>query len=203
MLGGCAATVAAFTAGCAGDDGEGDDTAGDTGSGTSGPASGSGDNGMSATPTAQNETGGSSGGGGESEDDGTTGSASTGPDDADTGSGDEMGSESGSTGGAAACDAMVVATISNNHGHALSIPLADIDAGVEQAYDASGDAHCHEVVLTAEDFATLRAGGVVVAFSCNGGPHEFVICCAPGAPEPQSPPPGCGGADPGHGSCPD
>ena len=97
---------------------------------------------------------------------------------------------------------MVVAAISNNHGHALEIPLADIEAGVEVVYDASGDAaHCHEVVMTAEDFETLRNGGFVTKFSCNGGDHQFVISCAPGAPNPVDPPPECGGGGDNTGAC--
>jgi hypothetical protein len=102
--------------------------------------------------------------------------------------------------GMSQCTMMIIAAFSNNHGHALEVPLADIDAGVDVTYDITGTAmHCHEVTLTAADFQTLRDGGVVTKFTCNGGDHELVLSCAPGAPQPGTP--DCS-ADPDFGSCP-
>jgi hypothetical protein len=95
--------------------------------------------------------------------------------------------------------AMITALVSNNHGHALEIPLADIQAGVEKTYTATGTAnHCHEVTLTAADFATLQGGGSVTKFSCNGGDHEYVLSCGPDGPAPGAP--DCD-AEPNFGSC--
>ncbi len=108
----------------------------------------------------------------------------------------------GTTGtGMNACAAMIVATISNNHNHSLVVPLADIDAGVDVTYDTSGTAmHCHQVTVTAADFQTLKAGGVVIKAACNGQTdHEYVLSCAPGAPLGGDP--DCS-QDPMLGACP-
>ena len=68
--------------------------------------------------------------------------------------------------------------ISLNHGHELTIPIADIMAGAAKIYDARGtSAHSHFVELTADDFATLRSGGTVKKVSCNGGDHEYLLSC--------------------------
>ena len=56
------------------------------------------------------------------------------------------------------------------------------------------------VTLTADDFATLRAGGTVVKFSCNGGDHEYVLNCSGGAEQPGDPAKQCAD-DPGFGAC--
>jgi hypothetical protein len=93
------------------------------------------------------------------------------------------------------CSGNITALISLNHtaqqggAHALSIPMADIMAGVEKCYDATGASttHKHYVTLTAADFATLRSGGVVRKFTCNGGDHEYVLSCAANPPTPGTP----------------
>ncbi|MCC6898213.1 MAG: hypothetical protein IT377_04525, partial [Polyangiaceae bacterium] len=73
-----------------------------------------------------------------------------------------------------------------------------IDAGVEKTYDATGSSqHCHKVTLTAADFATLKGGGVVTKFTCNGGDHEYVLSCGT-APNPKLP--DCS-ATPSAGAC--
>lgn len=190
----CSAGFTALLVGCPGDDSTGDtaNTAGTTmndptaspttdpdtsDTNPSGPTTGSGPSGSTSSPT----------------------SSTTNDPDSSTGPGEESGS---STGNANACmEAVIVAEISMNHGHSLEIPMADVEAGVEQTYDASGDSgHCHEVTLTAEDFATLRAGGAVTKYSCNGGDHEYVLSCAPDPPMPGNPEAECA-ADPMFGAC--
>jgi hypothetical protein len=82
----------------------------------------------------------------------------------------------------------VVAIISMNHNHALSIPMADITAGVDKTYGAMGTAtHNHFVQLTAADFAMLKAGGTVTKKSCNGGDHEYVFSCGTPSRQPAMP----------------
>jgi hypothetical protein len=82
----------------------------------------------------------------------------------------------------------VVALISMNHGHALSVAPADIVAGVEMIYSVMGTAtHTHYVQITAADFATLKAGGTVIKKSCNSSDHEFVLSCAPPSRQPGAP----------------
>ena len=82
----------------------------------------------------------------------------------------------------------VVALISMNHGHTLSVPPADVMAGVEKFYNARGTAtHDHWVRVTADDFAMLKAGGTVTKRSCNSGDHEYVLSCAPPSRQPGAP----------------
>ncbi len=121
---------------------------------------------------------------------------------ADTGSSSGGGSSGSSGDQARACSgAVIVAEISLNHGHELEIPVADIMAGVETSYDADGTSgHCHRVVMTSEDFATLRAGGSVTKISCNGGDHEYVLSCEFGAKPPGDPAKECE-QDGNAGSC--
>jgi len=169
FLFGCVGLLAA----CGGDDAGSDGSGGSGGSGAGGAGGGS--------------SGGAAGSGG-----GAAGSGGA--------AGGSAGSASGGTGGGGgpSCSNDVVAKISNNHGHALSVPMADILAGVEKTYDATGTAqHCHQVTVTAQDFATLKSGGVVTKFSCNGGDHEYVLSCG-AAPAPKLP--SCG-ATPSQGSC--
>ena len=81
--------------------------------------------------------------------------------------------------GASQCADTLSAEISGNHGHALSVPVADILAGVTKTYDSAGTAgHSHFVQITAADFATLASGGTLIKTSCNGGDHEYVLSCA-------------------------
>ena len=69
------------------------------------------------------------------------------------------------------------------------IPLADITAGAQKCYNAMGTAgHPHYVTLSAADFVTLRNGGNVTKYSCNGGDHQFVLSCKTGAPAAVAPP---------------
>jgi hypothetical protein len=85
---------------------------------------------------------------------------------------------------------MISAMISGNHGHTLNIPLADITAGTQKCYDASGTAgHAHYITLTAADFTTLRSGGSVTKYSCNGGDHQYTLSC--GTPPAAVTPPEC------------
>jgi hypothetical protein len=159
--------------GC-GDDtsaGEDDDGAGASGGGGAGAAGGEGGSGAAAGQGGQPQ-------GGQGGDGGGTG-----------GSGPGM------------CTALIVAEISLNHPqpHELQIPLEDVVAGVEATYQTSGPSgHCHEVTVTAADFATLQNGGSVTLVSCNGGDHEYVLSCVAGAPPPGDPM--CEGTDQ-TGSC--
>ncbi len=162
----------------------GDDTSeASAGAGASGPSSSS------------NGGGGSTGIGGDG------GGTSQGGGPGAGGSGTGGSAQGGAGGGGDACSALITAQISLNHPapHALEIPLADILAGVETTYQTGGSStHCHQVTLTASDFATLRNGGSVSKVSCNGGDHMYVLSCAPGAPAPTNPM--CGAGD-NTGSC--
>jgi hypothetical protein len=85
-----------------------------------------------------------------------------------------------SDGGGSACT-RVSPTIADNHGHTLTVPLADVTAGTERTYDIRGSSgHAHAVTLTAGNFATLRSGGVVNVRSTSGGGHihDVTVRCA-------------------------
>ncbi len=100
----------------------------------------------------------------------------------------------GGSGDAGACAGMgvLVAAISNPHGHTLSIPESDVAAGVNRTYTTTGSAtHSHQVTLTAADFAALRNGDVVKVFTCDGGDHQYVFSCSANPPPPEFPVPGC------------
>lgn len=105
----------------------------------------------------------------------TSGDPSTsGPGTESTGAVDTTG-DSGTT-GAAGCSADPTADFSD-HAHTLTVPLADIQAGVEMVYNAGG-AHTHTVTLTAEDFATLlETGTVQVQSSLDIHMHTVTLTC--------------------------
>jgi hypothetical protein len=175
---GLVAGSAALAIGCGDDEPAGDGAGGSAGS------SGEGGNGSGAGPAGPSSSGNTGG---------------SGPGSSSSAGGGGPGSGGGGGGGGGLCKAAITAMISANHGHALEIPIEDIEAGVTKTYSAQGTAmHCHEVEITAEDFATLQAGGVVKKFSCNGTDHEYVLSCAPGAPGPVAP--DCA-ATPNAGSC--
>ena len=72
------------------------------------------------------------------------------------------------------------AAIGSNHGHNLSVAAADIMAGVDKTYDIQGgSAHSHSVALSAEDFAGMTSGTVLVVESSTdaGHSHEITITC--------------------------
>ena len=85
----------------------------------------------------------------------------------------------------ASCSTGMAATmIANNHvhaPHALVVPAADIQAGVDKTYDIMGAAtHTHQVTVTAAQFAMLQAGGTVMSTSTETLAHTHVctISCA-------------------------
>ena len=71
-------------------------------------------------------------------------------------------------------------TISGNHGHALVIPIADIQAGADKTYELGGTDHTHEVTLTSRNFGLLASDQTVPVRSTttNGHSHPISIACA-------------------------
>lgn len=72
-------------------------------------------------------------------------------------------------------------SIGTNHGHTLTVPLADVTAAASKTYDIMGSsAHTHSVILTPQHFATLAGGGTVTVPSSSGGghTHEVTVQCA-------------------------
>jgi len=104
-----------------------------------------------------------------------------------------MGGSAGS-GGGSMCTTEITAQISMNHGHTLSVPVADVMAGVAKIYNARGTAtHDHYVQVTAADFSVLKTGGTIKKVACNGGDHEFVLSC--GTASEQAGDPKCSSSD--------
>ncbi|MBW2734165.1 MAG: hypothetical protein JRH20_17385 [Deltaproteobacteria bacterium] len=71
--------------------------------------------------------------------------------------------------------------ISSNHGHALTVPAADVEAGVERTYSIQGAAdHRHDVTLSAANFAQMRGGQSVTlsSTSASGHTHSVAVTCA-------------------------
>jgi hypothetical protein len=97
-----------------------------------------------------------------------------GDDDDDNGTGGT--GNTGGTGGGNACGT----TIATNHGHQMTVSAADVGAAADKTYDIAGSAdHSHTVELTAEDFADLASGTILVVDSSTdaGHSHEVTIEC--------------------------
>lgn len=68
------------------------------------------------------------------------------------------------------------ADISANHGHALSIPRADLDSTTARTYSIQGSAdHAHSVTFSAAQLATLKAGQSVSVASTQAVGHEHTV----------------------------
>jgi|GEM_PF-704257 len=71
--------------------------------------------------------------------------------------------------------------IGGNHGHSLTVSVADVEAGNEKTYNIEGSAgHSHEVTVTAANFSTLANNQQVIVSSTNdnGHTHNVTISCA-------------------------
>src|SRR4051812_46695463 len=180
-----------------------------TGAGGSSGTGGSSSTGGSSATGGGSSTGGSSASGGST---GSGGSAATGGGDGTGGSTGTGGTSAGSGGsptvdaGSACSGDKITAKCSpgdgkvGGHTHVLEVPIADVLAGATKTYQTIGGSHCHQVEVTANDFATLQSGGVVRKPTCNGGDHEFLLSCAADSPEPVNPTT-CGGDTDVSGEC--
>ncbi|MDB4960916.1 MAG: hypothetical protein JWP01_915 [Myxococcales bacterium] len=67
-------------------------------------------------------------------------------------------------------------SISGNHGHVVTVPLADVNAGADKTYDITGtSAHAHSITVTAANFTTIQGSGSVTLTSTSGGGHTHVV----------------------------
>jgi len=85
-------------------------------------------------------------------------------------------------GGGGSVDAPVAActtptsAIGSNHGHTITVSLADVNAGVDKTYDITGSsAHAHMATVTAADFAAIKAGTTRMVTSTSGGGHTHSV----------------------------
>lgn len=73
------------------------------------------------------------------------------------------------------------AAITGNHGHALSIPAADLDATTARTYSIQGTStHDHTITLSAAQLASLKARQAVTVTSSTDFAHDHsvMITCA-------------------------
>ncbi len=79
------------------------------------------------------------------------------------------------TGVEPSCDAVAV-TIGTNHGHALTVPPADVAEGTARTYDIRGrSGHPHSLVVSSADFALLARGETATITSSNDDGHTHVV----------------------------
>lgn len=178
------ATTLAGIVGCSSDGTEGGDGDGDLGTGGDAPGTGgagTGGAGTGGAGTGGAGTGGAGTGGAATGGDTATGGAGTGGDAATGGAGT-------GGGGGLTCTEDIMITSSGGHTHTLLLTAAQLNAGAAvQVISGETLSHDHMIDFTAEDIATIKAGGVVKKFTCDGGDHEYVISCDPSAPPPTAP----------------
>ena len=71
--------------------------------------------------------------------------------------------------------------ISSNHGHLVTVPAADVEAGAQKTYTLSNaDGHTHDMVLTADHFTDLQGGSMVTVQTTSFGSHSHsvTVMCA-------------------------
>lgn len=72
-------------------------------------------------------------------------------------------------------------SIGANHGHSLTVPKEDVSAGTAKTYTlTTGNGHTHEVTLSSDQFADLKANSSISAVSTNDGghTHSVTVSCA-------------------------
>lgn len=72
-------------------------------------------------------------------------------------------------------------SIGANHGHELTIPAADVAAGLEKTYSIQGSGgHNHTVTITAAQFTSLQnnEGVSVSSSSADSHMHTITVNCA-------------------------
>ncbi len=67
-------------------------------------------------------------------------------------------------------------SITGNHGHALTIPSADLNSALAMSYDITGAAgHRHDITLSPAQLAQLKAGQTVTVASSIGAAHSHDV----------------------------
>ncbi len=82
----------------------------------------------------------------------------------------------------------VIARVGKNHGHAFTVPLADVLAGAERTYDLGGTApHPHAVTLSTDHMATLKSEQILRIRSTENSnhSHRLWVRCAPSIDPPE------------------
>ncbi len=87
----------------------------------------------------------------------------------------------GSTSGNCLTNGTKLGTISSNHGHNITIPKADVVAGIEKSYDITGSSsHPHSITVTVANFEKLKKNEQISITSStdNGHSHGVSVSCA-------------------------
>ena len=82
----------------------------------------------------------------------------------------------------------VIGKIGKNHGHVLTIPFADVQAGAQKVYDiAAASGHPHTVTLSPDDMKTLLIGQNLRINSSKDHQHQhrILVKCAPAVDPPE------------------
>ena len=67
-------------------------------------------------------------------------------------------------------------SISANHGHVLNVSKTDVQNGAEKSYSIDGSAsHDHTVVITADNFDSLKTNLSIQVDSSTGGGHSHAV----------------------------
>jgi hypothetical protein len=72
--------------------------------------------------------------------------------------------------------------IGSNHGHGLTVPLADVTAGTAKSYMLTlGNGHVHTLNVTAANFTALKASGsvsgMITIADDTGHMHTVMLTC--------------------------
>ena len=169
--------AAAGLVGCAGDDGDPIVGTGGSGNGTGGTGSGTGGAGSGGAGSGGAGSGGAASGGAAS------GGAASGGDSATGGAAATGGDAATGGGGGDECSDVTAEDQNTTHQHAVTVPAEDVAAGVEKTYPmgpAGMGNHTHMLTVTAANFATLLADGMVTVTSAPDGTHlhDVLITCA-------------------------
>ncbi len=88
----------------------------------------------------------------------------------------------GDDGGGGSVDAPAVActtptsAIGTNHGHTITVSLADVNAAADKTYDITGTSpHAHSVTVTAAQFAQIKGGTTLMITSTSGMAHTHAV----------------------------
>jgi hypothetical protein len=72
--------------------------------------------------------------------------------------------------------ATTAAAIADNHGHAITVSIADVNAGVDKTYQIQGaSGHPHTVMIKAADFAKLKTMFTVTVVSSLDANHTHTV----------------------------
>jgi hypothetical protein len=65
--------------------------------------------------------------------------------------------------------------IADNHGHALAIPIADVNAGAAMTYNLTGGGHAHSISINATQFGQIKNGQTLNITSTTGSGHTHMV----------------------------